>query len=86
MNSMNLDTEHYKQNYMDILHNFECERLNFNLNQTVDELNQTEHNHSEISDLMCTMLDAICDTEPETQSIDAKIQQEEQNKCKIDIY
>jgi len=72
MNSMMLNSEHYKQIYMDILRNFECEQLNFNLNQTVDEINQMEENTNTISELMCTMVDAICD-EPETLSIDAKL-------------
>ena len=75
MNSMMLNSEHYKQIYMDILRNFECEQLNFNLNQTVDEINQMEENTNTISELMCTMVDSICD-EPETLSIDARLMNE----------
>ncbi len=75
MNSMMLNSEHYKQIYMDILRNFECEQLNFNLNQTVDEINQMEENTNIISELMCIMVDAICD-EPETLSIDARLMNE----------
>ena len=83
MNSLTLlNTEHYKQIYMDILHNFECEQLNFNLNQTVDEISQMEENSNTISDLMCTMLDAICDDSAETLSIDTKIINENESSPK----
>jgi hypothetical protein len=69
-----MNTEHYKQIYMDILRNFECEQLNFNLNQSMNELNLIEENSNAISDLMCTILEAICGAdESDTFSIDAKL-------------
>ena len=71
--SMVLNTEHYKQIYMDILRNFECEQLNFNLHQTYNELSVIEENANIISDLMCTMQEAICGDDPDTVSIDAKL-------------
>jgi brefeldin A-inhibited guanine nucleotide-exchange protein len=72
--SLVLNTEHYKQIYMDILRNFECEQLNFNLNQSMNELNLIEENSNAISDLMCTILEAICGAdESDTFSIDAKL-------------
>ena len=69
------DEEHYKQIYMDTLRNFECEQLNFNLDQSIDQFTKIEENSTAISELMCTMLEAICgdDEFSETKSIDAKL-------------
>jgi hypothetical protein len=82
IHSMTLNNEHYKHIYMDILRNFECEQLNFNLNQTSDEISKAENDHDTISNLMCTMLEAICDDDYETHSIDMKLT-EEANDHKI---
>ncbi|CAF0723278.1 unnamed protein product [Brachionus calyciflorus] len=82
------NTEHYKHIYMDILHSFECEQLSFNLSQTIDELSQTESNHNEISDLMCTMLDAICeeiDPQPPQTSITLKPESSSQEQIKPEL-
>lgn len=77
INQMGLNNEHYKQIYTDILRNFECEQLNFNLNHTAEEIVRMEENNLELGDLMCTMLDAVCDDEPtETMSLDMKISEE----------
>lgn len=79
LNELNLNgADNYRQIYMDTLYNYECEYLNFNLNQTVDELNEWEERSNAISDLMVTMLDAICDESSSTSdsfnnSLDAKI-------------
>ena len=73
MGSMVINSDHYKHNYIDTLRNFECEQLNFNLNQTAEEIQQMEDNCNQISELMCNMIDAICDDSTETTSLDAKI-------------
>jgi brefeldin A-inhibited guanine nucleotide-exchange protein len=79
--SIVLGNEHYKQVYMDILRNFEYEQLNFELNQSVDELGLMEENANTISELMCLMLDAICD-DPDAISLDAKLVDENLNEPK----
>jgi hypothetical protein len=70
------DEEHYKQIYMDTLRNFECEQLNFNLDHSMDLFSKIEEDSLAISELMCTMLDAICggdDSNSDTKSLDAKL-------------
>ena len=64
IHSMSLSNEHFKHIYMDILRNFECEQLNFDLNQTEDEIAHIEDNHNVLSDLMCLMVESLCDEEP----------------------
>ncbi len=78
LRTMQLNNEHHKQIYMDTLRNFECEQLNFNLNNTSEaDFIKMEETHIVLSDLMCTMLDAVCDSEPtETTSIDMKLIEE----------
>lgn len=74
--ALNQPEENFKQLYLDQLYNFECERLNFQLNQTVEELNEWEERSNAISDVMYTMMDAICDENETYNSIDAKIIEE----------
>lgn len=52
---------------MDILHNFECEQLNLNENAEIDDLGKSELSNYEISDLMCNILDSICDDNDQSQ-------------------
>ena len=66
----------HKQLYMDILYNFECERINFKLNQSVQEINETDERSNGVSDVMCTMMEALCDGNESYNSIDAKIIEE----------
>lgn len=66
----------YKPIYMDMLYNFECERLNFKLEQSAEELNETDERSNAVSDVMCTMMEALCDENESYHSIDAKIIEE----------
>lgn len=68
--------ENYKQMYMDMLYNFECERLNFQLNQSGEEMAETDERLNTVSDVMCIMMEAICDENENYHSIDAKIIEE----------
>ncbi len=81
-----LNTEHYKHIYMDILRNFECEQLNFNLAQTVEELNAMEETNGLISEVMCSMLETVCE-ETEASILDAKLAEENllNNMNKLDM-
>jgi brefeldin A-inhibited guanine nucleotide-exchange protein len=65
------DDEHYKQIYMDNLRNFECEQLNFNLDHSMELFAKIEEDSAGISELMCTMLDAICGDD--LLSLDSKL-------------
>lgn len=84
MQSLKFNSEHYKQIYMDTLRNFECEQLNFDL-EKIDK--KAEEDHSAISDLMCVMLDAVCDDETvETNSIDLKLIEETNDQKLISSF
>ncbi len=54
------DREHSKQIYTDMLRNFECEQLNFDLNRSEDTFQKIEENAQTISDLMCSVIDLVC--------------------------
>ena len=72
--NIKLNHEHYKPMYMDTLRNFELEQVHFDVEKIGKK---SEEDHNVISDLMCIMLDAVCDDEAvETNSIDLKLIEE----------
>lgn len=54
------NSEHYKQNYVDILYNFDCQQMNSNINTAIEDLRNCQLSNYEISDLMCNIVDFIC--------------------------